>query len=335
MKSHQRVIAAALTAAICVSLAACGDGGRAAGSGGEQTLSWVSFQPGSHPEVKRVKENFWGAVEQKTELSFEWRGGPDTMSPSDIGLAVQRGTVDAAMIYVGAYASVVPGAGAWTLTDYTPKEERNNGAVEFFDEQHQQHGLKYIARVQPQKENFFFTWLRGKRITSKEDFRSTVIGSAAGARAAVEGWGAPLESVAVPDNYTALERGVVDGLAGQPLEGAIANGWHELADYVIDEPYYQSSVVLIMNQDSWNGLSAEQQRAVTESVSAAEMQTYESRQQDLAEARTEIKDAGVEFYSLPPDLAKWYVDTAYSAAWAEQEEIAPDVAPKLRDLLSK
>ena len=326
----------AVAALAAITLAACGGGDGASEEQAESTtISWVSFQPESHPEVERVTENFWAPIAEQTDVEFEYRGGPDTMAPADMGAAVQSGVVDAAMIYVGAYESNVPAAGAWTLTELSPQEERETGAVEAFDALHQEEGLKYLARVQPQEENFYFTWLRGERLESQADFSGKIIGSAAGAQAAVPAWGAALESVAVPDNYTALERGVVDGVAGQPLEGAVTNGWYELVDYVIDEPYYQSSVVLIMNKDVWDGLAEEAQEAITQTVAAAEADAVGLRASALAEARATIEASGVEFYNLPPDVAEWYLDSAYEAARTDLVERFPDVAPDLLQSLSE
>ena len=314
------------------------DGGEAAAADDEPVqINWVSFQPASHPEPGRVETNFFDPATEASggSLTFEWRGGPDTMSPSDMGLNVQSGTVDAAMIFVGAYEGVVPGVGGWNLTQISPQEERENGAVEFIDGLHQENGLKYLARVQPQEENFFYTWLRDNKLETQEDFRNALIGTAAGARAAVGGWGATAENVPVPDNYTALERGVVEGVAGQPLEGAVANGWHELVDYVIDHPYYQSTVVLIMNLDTWESLSENQQQALEQAVTAAEQEVMDLRVEALAEARETIEAAGVEFYELEDEVRDWYLQTAFDSAWELQEENHPEVSTELRGLISE
>lgn len=47
-----------------------------------------------------------------------------------------------------------------------------------------------------------------------------------------------------------------------------------------------------------------------------------------------MKEAKVDIYNLPPDTAKWLVDTAYSSSWEYQQKRFPDVTPKLRALLS-
>jgi hypothetical protein len=56
--------------------------------------------------------------------------------------------------------------------------------------------------------------------------------------------------------------------------------------------------------------------------------------EDKVKALQKLKDAKVEVYNLPPDMAKWLVDTAYESTWAFQQKRFPDVTPKLKTLLS-
>jgi len=54
-----------------------------------------------------------------------------------------------------------------------------------------------------------------------------------------------------------------------------------------------------------------------------------------AAARQKLVEAGVEIYKLSPDVAEWYLETAYNSAWEYQQERFPEVTPKLRELLTK
>lgn len=318
-----------------------GAAGCSSGNGNQsdsaRTMSWVSFQPASHPSIEIVEKYFWTPIRDASggELNFERRGGPETMAPSDMGLAVQRGAVDAMMIFTGAYQGVVPGVDGWKLSEVTTDKERDNGAVDLFDELHQQNNLKYLGRVQPQEENFFYTWLSSQKLETQEDFESVLIGSDAGARAAVLGWGSNVEEVPVPDNYSALEQGLVEGLAGQPLEGAISNGWYELVDYVVDIPYYQSTVVLVMNKDVYDELTDEQQQFIREGMVSGEREVILAREEELAEARSTIERAGIEFYKPAPDVQEWYLTSATEAAWESQMQAYPEVSAELRELITR
>ena len=51
--------------------------------------------------------------------------------------------------------------------------------------------------------------------------------------------------------------------------------------------------------------------------------------------KSKIAESGVEFYKLSPDMADWYLKTAYESAWQYQQKRFPDVTPKLKQLFSK
>jgi TRAP-type C4-dicarboxylate transport system substrate-binding protein len=72
-----------------------------------------------------------------------------------------------------------------------------------------------------------------------------------------------------------------------------------------------------------------------ESMIQSEKDCREWDAKDRIKAREKMIKAGVEFYKFPPDMAKWFIDTAYNAAWEYQMKRFPDVTPKLRELLSK
>ncbi len=301
-------------------------------------LKWVSFRPATHKGVIGIRDLFVNPLnkESKGELTIKWMGGPDTMSPSDIGLAVQKGVIDIGSIYVGAYESLVPGVGGAMLTQLTPEEERKpGGAYDYLSSLHKKAGLFYLGRPEAMTEGFFYTWLRTKRLETPKDFVGVKIGSATAARATVIAWGATQVTVAVPENYSALERGLVDGIAGQPLRGAVGFGWHELAKYIIDHPYYQSTVMLIMNLNSWNRLPEHLQKLMMKHMVQAEKDSIVKQTETELGLKKKLAGSKLEFYKLSPDVAKWYLKTAYDSAWQYQQQRFPEVTPRLKELLSK
>jgi hypothetical protein len=45
--------------------------------------------------------------------------------------------------------------------------------------------------------------------------------------------------------------------------------------------------------------------------------------EETAMLRKKAAKGGAQFIKLPPDVAKWYVDMAYSAGWADDEKKYP------------
>ena len=301
------------------------------------TLSLVSFRPENHNSIQALMRETMNKLPENSNgrLVVEWIGGPEVANASDVGMLVQNGSFDIADIYVGAYESVVPGISGASLTQWLPNEERANGVYEYLDGLHQAAGLKYLGRSSPQTDNFFYLWFKNKKPMSIEDFKTVSIGTAAGSKDAVEAWGVTPTNVMVPENYEALNSGIVDAIAGQPLSGALANGWESLVSYVVDHPYYQSTTMMIMNLDKWNSLPADLQEIFTQTVADGELAIVKFHDENEVNFRKQIEDAGAEFYKLPPDVADWFLTQAYDAVWAAYEKNNPTVIPEMRARVNK
>ncbi|MBP1698622.1 MAG: hypothetical protein H6Q41_3810, partial [Deltaproteobacteria bacterium] len=233
------------------------------------------------------------------------------------------------------YEALVPGNGAAMLSEITPQEERKpGGAFSYLDEMHGKAGMKYLGRAAPSKDKFFFVYTR-KKVTTQKDFQGFRIGCSTGSRSAVEGWGATVTNVKISDYYNAMERGLVDAVAGVPLDVWVSLGAHEVTKYVIDHPYYVSTAVAIMNLNSWTKLPKNLQDLMTDAMVEFEKEKVVLEQKSREEARQKMISSKIEFYKLAPQVADWFVKTAYSAAWDYQQKRFPDVTPRLKELLTK
>lgn len=303
----------------------------------EITLNWASFVPNTKPPASGVQQLFIDKVNAraKGELFIKYRGGPETIPPFDLGRAVQKGVVDIGMAPVGFYEPIAPGIGGAPLTQISLEKERKpGGGYDYLNELHKAGGLFYLGRGTFSKEDYFYLWLN-KKFEKPEDFKKLRIGSATGSRAAVVGWGAAHVSLGLPEYYEAIERGVVDGIAGVPETTYVSLGCHEVTKYGVDHPYWQSTVAVFMNLDSWNKLPKPLQKLIMECQIEAEKNYIPLDVQERAVARQKAIKAGVKFYKLTPDVAKWFLDTAYNATWDYQMKRFPKETPRLRELLSK
>ncbi len=69
--------------------------------------------------------------------------------------------------------------------------------------------------------------------------------------------------------YENLDRGIVDGVSSS-LSGALSNSLYEVAGYACVDGQITAGVLVVSNEDWWNGLSAEAQALVTEAIDASE-----------------------------------------------------------------
>jgi len=300
-------------------------------------LSWISFVPTTNVLVKNFQKLFVDRVNEraKGELVIKFRGGPEVIAAFDQGKAVQQGIVDIALPPVGFYEALAPGIGGAMLTQVSLEEERRpGGGYDYLVELHKKAGIMYLGRGTHTDEDYFYL-LSNKRVEKPEDFKGLKIGSATVTRAAVKAWGATLVSIAMPEYYTSMERGLVDALSSAPISAWYSQGVYQVTKYVIDNPYYQSTATVIMNLKKWDSLPPHLQKLMMEIQIQYEKDYADADNKDRARLKQKAKEAGVEIYKLAPDVAKWFIDTAYNAAWEYQMERFPKETPKLRELLTK
>jgi len=168
----------------------------------------------------------------------------------------------------------------------------------------------------------------GQLVTSKpvqklEDLKDMKLRCPSAAQTAmIEAWGATPVMMPVSELYDALQKGVVDGTL-MPLSGIYSFNLHKICNYVTIGDFYVSTLFVVMNLNSWNKISAEDQqiiemligRHMSEKAAAA----YDAGAQLGLNA---CVDAGVEIYTLPSnELARWKEAVSHlNEEWANEME---------------
>lgn len=159
----------------------------------------------------------------------------------------------------------------------------------YFDPEYE--GLKMIALWAADDAGLY---TRDKPIRSLDDIAGMLLRSPSAAQAAqIEKMGATPVALPIPQLYPQLERGVIDG-AMVPFTTILDFRMHEVANYfTITGPLFgRSQFVVVMNEDSYNGLTAEQQavldRLTGEEISRKATQVYLDR---AAESIQFVRDA--------------------------------------------
>ena len=300
------------------------------------TLNFGAFVPSSDREMVNFSNKFINkAVElSKGRLAFKFRGGPETFATIDLPKVTQSGILDFSLNLVGVLETIVPGVGGLVLSRIPVDEERRNGTYAYVDELSKKGGLHFLGRTSPVTDLQFFNLFLNKKVERPEDFKKLRIGTTTACRALTESWGATPVNLIMNDYYTAMERGTVDGISSAPLDVWVSQGCQTVTKYVAQPGYLQSSSVVAMNLNSWNKIPPDLQKVINDAMIYSEKECAVLRMEDKVKALQKLKDAKVEVYNLPPDMAKWLVDTAYESTWAFQQKRFPDVTPKLKTLLS-
>lgn len=299
-------------------------------------LSMVTFAPLKSTEFVDWKPLFVDRINEKAkgELVIKVRGGQEVIPMPDQPMAVKRGTVDIGMGPAGFLKSIVPGADCARLSRMDQKDERRIGAVDYLKGQYEKGGLYYLGRAWPVSHPFFFLFTN-KKIMKSEDFKGLKLGSSPSFVGFFKGLSASPVVIPIAEYYTAMERGVVDGFVSS-MTVFVAMGLHQKTKYVIDHPFYRNPSPLIVNLGKWKSLPAHLKKIIEDTAIELET-TWEPVDKPVqVTLRKKALDQGVVFHKLPPDVEKWYLTTAYDAAWEDDGKIyPPEVVTKLKGFFRK
>jgi len=294
----------------------------------EVTLRAVSaFAEGT--EFSRSFERFVEKVnaDGKGLIKINYIGGPRALPPFEVGNAVRTRVVDMANVTGAFYTNLMPEADGFKLNGKPMSEQRKNGTWDYINQLHNQKlGSQYLAR---QFHNVPFHIYLNKKI-EKIDFSGLKIRVTPVYRDVVEAFGGTPITTAPGEVYTALERGVADGY-GWPITGIFDLGWDKVTKFRREPPFYSVEVNVLVNLDTWKGLSEPQRKLLNDA--ALWLEGLDSEKETAIKAERERQAAaGIQPLDFGPAASKAFLDRAYEVAWQSVIKRAPDTGPKLRQL---
>jgi TRAP-type C4-dicarboxylate transport system substrate-binding protein len=164
---------------------------------------------------------------------------------------------------------------------------------------------------------------RKKAVKSLEDFKGMKIRATNPyIEESLKILGATPVFIPVPEVYSALERGVVDGTA-MPFEGMWVFKQYEVVDYGTLCNLYTMTFPIVMNRAKWESLPGDIRKILADNI-GLEMSKKAGIVYDHAEAamKEKVLQSGVKINDLPPqDLSKWKLEARKIwANWAKDKE---------------
>lgn len=315
-------------AAIILSLAACsGVAGKDRGAGGSQELVMQSYT--SRTVSYGVAMDAW--MEEVTEatdssLTFNANYDGSLYTVTEILEAVSDGRLDVGHFSVSYYPNQFPLTSITTIpfiTDNLPAQMaamdklfKENEALQAEFEEKNLHYLGFLA-------------VPGAIATAPEQFdsldyfhRRTVRGSA-GLIPALEAIGVTdIVTPPVHELYESLERGLADVVVGFALDVAVQMSLHEITPHFVDVGAGQwADTVLVMNKDTWESLSEEQQRAIEAALENIPKNLVEAQIATEDEACSQLLAAGGTASRLPENVIEEWRQAAsgpLKQGWIDQ-----------------
>lgn len=313
MRSLRMSLFAVLPAAAVV-LNGCSPPTVDAAEGDERvTLSIVSGFPTTHSN----NDGLWMFQERLEEnapwIELDFKGGPELMDPTLLVEGASSGAFDAVSLPGDYYVDQLPAMEIPRFTPYTPMEEREEGILDIYDRIHRdQLGVTYLGRSVSGMPQVLL-------VTSPME-TPDLAGRSIRTSSAMSAFVRHINGVPVDlpgdEVYTAIERGVVSGATWASV-GPSSLGLEEVVAYDLAPRFYESVANIVINEDTWDSLDEETQRALEYTMAEVEPEIFthylETSQAETAEWRA----AGVEQNELAGPEAERLMEIAYRDGWEE------------------
>jgi TRAP-type transport system periplasmic protein len=264
------------------------------------------------------------------ELKIQYIGGPEAVKTPDQVQALQRGMVDMVFTTTAYYVSVLPEVDALKLSDWTPAEERTNGAWAYMNELHKKLGLVYAARLGLDIK--FHLYL--KKPIKSADLKGLNIRVSPMYLQMIKGLGGNPVVIPPTEVYVALERNVVDGYCW-PATGIRDWGWDKQTKYIVDPGFYGVPNPLLMNLNTWNKLPKKLQDILTEAATEAEKKVVAQFAELAKKERPILVKEGIQVIDLPGPEKEKFLKVANEEGWKDVLQKNPKTGPELKKLLTK
>jgi len=268
-------------------------------------------------------------------LIIQYLGGPEVVPAAQLAEAVRKNVVQIGLDPVEYYETLVQLGNMLALSQLSPDEERVSGAYDFINEQHKKAGLFYLERATANLQPYNFSIITNKWVDTPKGLLGQKIGAATNiSQPLFQRLGIALTMVPVPEFYTALERGVVDGVS-DPITNHVTNQLFQVAKYVVDPPYFCPASVFIVNLDSWNKLPPDLQALLTSVARELINEYMNDFDKEVANARKLVVDKGMKFTNFSDADKEWFINNVYDASWEDVMKRYPENTTKLRPLITK
>jgi TRAP-type C4-dicarboxylate transport system substrate-binding protein len=288
------------------------------------TLKALGCFAKSHDYIEAFFDTFIKPLnDAKGPIKINYLGGPEVTPSQKAAPALQRGVVDVLLCPAAYYGGLFGEARLPGVQNQSLEEIRKNGG---FDMMQEAWGKKLNARIIAWTHfggQKFYMYTSFKPKLSKEvgvDLKGLKIRSTGLYNPFLKAMGATTVVIAPPDVYSALERGVVAGLAW-PWGSVAKYGWEKFLKYRIKPDFFGASVLVLINKDKYNSLSSAEKDQLEKQARIYEQKSPQIMIDKGVEDDAKLAKAGVQDIELEGEYARAYIRTIYEAKWAENDKL--------------
>lgn len=291
----------------------------------EVTLKAITSLPAPHA----INAQFHTLMKElnargKGLVQIQYIGGPEAVPVSEQLSALQRGVADLYFGPASYFDGQVPETGALNAANRTASELRAAGALDLLNKAYNAKANAEFLGYFASSVNFHL-YLKNepRRLASGAvSFEGMKLRGAPIFRSFYESLGATLVVIQAGEIYTALERGVVDGIGWTAL-GFADNGWERLLKVRVFPTFWQGDIALLGNRASLQKLDPKARALLRDTVIAVERNTDEWGDAERRKQEAKMYAAGMKDIRLAGAEAKKYYGAAYGSLWSALEKRLP------------
>ncbi|MGI9333707.1 MAG: TRAP transporter substrate-binding protein DctP [Gammaproteobacteria bacterium] len=266
------------------------------------------------------------------ELVIEYAGGSDVVGGFDAPEAIANGVFDMSHSANSYFAGAMPSSISLASGNASVDSLRESGAIDAYaDILMKQRGVMLLGI--PLSGVGYVFQVRG-RPDSLDYFKGKKIRSIPLYDPILQSLGATPVTTSPAEAYTAMERGVVDGL-GWPDIGLLDFKFYEQAKYILAPTFYQLRTATLINPNAFKKLPEPLQDVLVEASRSADAIGAKWAKEKRAAEHAEMAKNGLEIVTLPEAEAQQFVALTEEKLWAKIMELAPEDGARLKPLFDK
>ena len=249
------------------------------------------------------------------------RGGPEAIGMMEQPGAARSGVVDMVYTPCAFYAAAVPECDAVSASSMDGPTTRKNGGTELLNQIHQKRaGLVLLGWVDSGIRFSLWSTKEPKFTGGAIDIKGFKVRGNPIYNAFLTNYlGAQVLNLPATEVYTALERGTIDITAWTQI-GVMDLNWDRYIKYRILPEFFQTDLMIIVNQKKWDSLSPKTREILQHVVAAHEASSLQDLQALWKKEEAEIAKRGIKTLSQSPEASQKFVAGARAASLARMKE---------------
>lgn len=132
-----------------------------------------------------------------------------------------------------------------------------------------------------------------------------------------------VSSIAYSDTYTAMQTGVVGGLAGATAQVNYLT-FRDLIKAFYDYRYIQEATLIMFNQDLWNSFLPEDQETISNIVRETCAKAADMAEESNTEYMGMLEDEGIEIFTFTDEELNAFAESCRANVWPQLAENYPE-----------